>query len=74
MCLGGDVSQADSVFFVQLGDGTTTQRSTPSGVNGLSSGIQMIALGEVGFVVIAEWHLFSVRAITVYSIDDDAIE
>ena len=58
---------------MQLGDGTTTQRSTPTGVNGLSSGIQMIALGEVGFVVIVKWLLLSVRAITVYSIDDDVL-
>ncbi len=56
MCLGGDVSQADGVFFVQLGDGTTTQRSTPV-YAGLSSNIQMISLGYVRIVVIAEWLL-----------------
>ena len=71
--LGGDVSRADDVFFVQLGIGTTTQRSTPVGVGGLSSNILMIALGYVRIVVIAEWLLFSFRAITVFSIDDDVI-
>jgi hypothetical protein len=54
MCLGGDVSRANGVFFVQLGDGTTTQRNTPVGVGALIGGIQMIALGSVRIVVIAE--------------------
>jgi hypothetical protein len=39
----------DEVFFVQIGDGTTTQRNTPVGVVGLSSGIVMVALGWVRF-------------------------
>jgi hypothetical protein len=53
VCWGGDVSRADDVFFVQLGDGTTTQRSNPGVVNGLL-GIQMIASGWVRFVSIDE--------------------
>ena len=44
---GGDVFLGDEVFFVQIGDGTTTQRNTPVGVVGLSSGIVMVALGWV---------------------------
>ena len=74
MCWGGDVSQADDMFFVQLGDGTTTQRNTPVYVGGLSSGLQMIALGSVRVIVIAVWLLVFVKTITVYSIDDDVIE
>ena len=50
MCVaGGDVFLGDEVFFVQIGDGTTTQRYTPVGVVGLSSGIVMVALGSVRF-------------------------
>ena len=56
------MSRADDMFFVQLGDGTTTQRSNPMGVNGLSSGIQMISSGWVRFVSIDE---FSVTSITL---------
>ena len=40
----------DEVFLVQIGDGTTTQRNTPTGVVGLSSGIVMVALGSVRFL------------------------
>ena len=43
----GDLFLGDEVFFVQIGDGTTTQRNTPVGVVGLSSGIVMVALGWV---------------------------
>ena len=51
MCVaGGDVFLGDEVFFVQIGDGTTTQRNTPVGVVGLSSGIVMVALGHVRFL------------------------
>ena len=51
MCVaGGDVFLGDEVFFVQIGDGTTTQRYTPVGVVGLSSGIVMVALGYVRFL------------------------
>jgi hypothetical protein len=51
MCVaGGDVFLGDEVFFVQIGDGTTTQRNTPTGVVGLSSGIVMVALGSVRFL------------------------
>ena len=48
MCVaGGDVFLGDELVFVQIGDGTTTQRNTPVGVVGLSSGIVMVALGDV---------------------------
>ena len=48
MCVAGvEVFLGDEVFFVQIGDGTTTQRNTPVGVVGLSSGIVMVALGSV---------------------------
>ena len=51
MCVAeGDVFLGDEVSFVQIGDGTTTQRSTPVGVIGLSSGIVMVALGFVRFL------------------------
>ena len=44
MCVaGGDVFLGDEVIFVQIGDGTTTQRNTPVGVVGLSSGIAMVS-------------------------------
>ena len=32
---------------MQLGDGSTTQRNTPVAVVGLSSGVAMVALGDV---------------------------
>ena len=48
MCVaGGDVFLGDELFFVQIGDGTTTQRNTPVGVVGMSSGIAMVASGFV---------------------------
>ena len=51
MCVAeGDVFLGDEVSFVQIGDGTTTQRNTPVGVVGLSSGIVMVALGWVRFL------------------------
>ena len=50
MLRGGDVFLGDEVFFVQIGDGTTTDRYTPVGVVGLSSGIGMVALGGVRFL------------------------
>ena len=51
MCVAeGDVFLGDEVSFVQIGDGTTTQRYTPVGVVGLSSGIGMVPLGDVRFV------------------------
>ena len=46
----GDVFLGDELVFVQIGDGTTTQRNTPTGVVGLSSGIVMVALGSVRFL------------------------
>ena len=50
MCVAeGDVFLGDEVSFVQIGDGTTTNRYTPVGVVGLSSGIVMVALGYVRF-------------------------
>ena len=45
-CCGGDVFRADDVFFVQLGDGTTTTIDFAS-VVGLGSGVAMLALGDV---------------------------
>jgi hypothetical protein len=33
--------------FAQVGDNTTTDRNTPVSVAGLSSGVAMVALGEV---------------------------
>ncbi len=39
----GDAFLCDEVLFVQIGDGTTTQRNTPVGVVGLSSGIVMVS-------------------------------
>ena len=52
--VGGDVIVADEVFCfgVQVGDGSTTDRYTPVSVSGLGSGVAMIALGYVRFVVI----------------------
>ena len=51
MCVaGGDVFLGDEMFFVQIGDGTTTNRYTPVGVVGLSSGIVMVASGWVRFL------------------------
>ncbi len=51
MCVAeGDVFLGDEVSFVQIGDGTTTQRNTPVGVVGMSSGIVMVALGWVRFL------------------------
>ena len=39
----GDAFLGDELFFVQIGDGTTTQRNTPVGVVGMSSGIVMVS-------------------------------
>ena len=50
MLRGGDVFLGYEVFFVQIGDGTTTDRYTPVGVVGLSSGIVMVASGWVRFL------------------------
>ena len=51
MCVAeGDVFLSDEVSFVQIGDGTTTQRYTPVGVVGLSSGIVIVALGWVRYL------------------------
>ena len=51
MCVAeGDVFLGDEVSFVQIGDGTTTQRNTPVGVVGMSSGIVIVSLGYVRFV------------------------
>ena len=52
VCCGGDVRRADDVFFlVQLGDNTTTSRSTPVAVVGLGQilgrCVAMLALGRV---------------------------
>ncbi len=58
MCCGGDVVIADVLFVVQVGDGTTTNRNTPVGVVGLSSGVAMVSLGNVRLFVIAAWPMF----------------
>ena len=60
---GGEVGgtlhcAADLFFFVeQLGDGSTSNRFTPVAVVGLSSGVAMVALGEVRLIAIAAWLL-----------------
>jgi hypothetical protein len=46
----GDLFLCDEVFCLQIAGGTTTQRNTPVGVVGLSSGIVMVALGWVRFL------------------------
>jgi hypothetical protein len=38
---------------VQLGDGSQTERNLPVGVFGLGSGVAMVALARVRFVLIA---------------------
>ena len=51
MCVAeGDVFLGDEMFFVQIGDGTSTYRYTPVGVVGLSSGIVMVDLSDVRFL------------------------
>ncbi len=40
---------------VQLGDSSTSQRSTPVAVAGLSSGVAMVALGLVRLISTAAW-------------------
>ena len=40
-------------FFSQVGDGSWTHRRTPVGVSGLSSGIVVVATGQVRLFVIA---------------------
>ena len=60
---GGEVGgtlhcAADLFFFVeQLGDNSTFDRLTPVAVVGLSSGVAMVALGEVRLIAIAAWLL-----------------
>jgi hypothetical protein len=52
LCAGGQLRIVLTTLFVheQIGDGTTTQRNSPVSVEGLSSGVAMVALGFVSFV------------------------
>jgi hypothetical protein len=54
LCCGGEIYfMADLLFFLQLGDGSTTNRPTPVAVSGLSSGVAVIASGVVRLFVTA---------------------
>ncbi len=54
VCCGGEIYfMADLLFFLQLGDGSTTNQLTPVAVSGLSSSIANIALGGVRLFVTA---------------------
>ena len=54
-CWGNDFA-ADGLYFVQLGDGSTTHRNTPVGVSGLSSSVLILSLvlGGVRLFVVAK--------------------
>jgi hypothetical protein len=54
---------------VQLGDGSTTNRYTPVGVSGLDSAVVMIALGLVGFFVVASAPVHAVGHVKVIIVD-----
>ncbi len=61
-CVTGHCQRLTTCCFLQLGDGSTTHRSTPVGVSGLSSGVAMLFVNIVrsdglDLFLIASWLL-----------------